>query len=1141
MVDSYRSNALDAFYEEIRKENVLDYGRLVGEWVPEHLENLYPDKTHFIYEMLQNAEDACERAKKHGATRRFRIRFELHFDRLEVRHNGILFDENDVKRISRIAMKKGKKDEDAVQIGKFGIGFKSVYEYTTSPEIYSGPYSFHIMELVKPYPKPHRKDVQTGETLFVIPLNAKKRRRELAHSEIEKRLADLGIRTLLFLKNIQEIIYETESKNGKYIRRFKVENGAKLVSLQHLERGEEKDAENWLVFEKSCDKDKNRVLEIAYLVKSDPKKAIIPARDAKLFAYFPTEKETDLKFLIQGPYNTTMPRDNIKDDEWNRELIEETASLVSESISKIKTLNLLDVGFLNTMPIETEDFTFVDHEFEPIYKKVKEKLSSDEALLPTLDRGFVTAEQAFLGRGEDIRSLLGSEQLDLIFETNDSRWLDKNITENRTPELWEYLTEVLGIKVVDPDGFAGRFNEDFISKQSDQWVISFYVFLLRHNALCRKGTSFGGTYYDRPGVLLSKPIIRLDDDFHIRPFDGFSKKPNAYLPHKDPNMRKIVTHVVKDVIASDEKARRFLENLGIREPDETVAIINTVLPKYRETATVPKKDNIQHLVWILKILESEPRRKDTLLEELRETPFLYAVNASNRQKAYRKPRRIYLGEKYTGTRDLAVYFEGNEEAWFLDKRYSALECDDEDDLQEKLKQIGCLSTILVHTRHGLDQFDPECRIEGLEHALQNITFEKSKILWNVAKACRKNICSETEFHAAKSHDDSIKNPQYSEMGKLLTENLWLPKSKDSEFYRPSQLMLKELPDGFDETSLEARDISERLGFRPEFDQETQEMLERAPEDAREGLRKVVEMYTSLPPEKRRRFLEIGRELKSSEGEPKGIGPLEGDGETTILVSPTSDELGEEFKKALRRERPLPPLSEDKTWKGPTPEQEERLRELAEEMVKELLRDPQMIKKGRKLTRYSKIGGKEEPVLKKFLLEQYAGYCQVCNTKLDLGHGKDPWFMIYRVLEKRRGFGAWSNQEFSILGVCPNCHALMKHGSIDLGELWAMARRVSKGEAAPEEVSERGGDFYIIPITIVGKEKELFIAPVHMAMIAAFLKMIEDRCEDSVRALTPDESRKMFPYECRKCGHLHSREDFRKDRFCKKCGAWIRRR
>ena len=54
-------------------------------------QDLYPDKAHFLYELLQNAEDAA--ASK--------VRFVLYEDRLLFEHNGKPFDCEDVRENNR--------------------------------------------------------------------------------------------------------------------------------------------------------------------------------------------------------------------------------------------------------------------------------------------------------------------------------------------------------------------------------------------------------------------------------------------------------------------------------------------------------------------------------------------------------------------------------------------------------------------------------------------------------------------------------------------------------------------------------------------------------------------------------------------------------------------------------------------------------------------------------------------------------------------------------------------------------------------------------------------------------------------------------------------------------------------------------
>lgn len=99
----------------------------------------YSENNHFVYELLQNAEDE-------GATR---IVFDYYADKLRIYHNGKPFDQKDVEGICSFL--EGTKDKDSLQkIGHFGLGFKSVFKYTNRPEVYSDEEAFRIVRYLLP-------------------------------------------------------------------------------------------------------------------------------------------------------------------------------------------------------------------------------------------------------------------------------------------------------------------------------------------------------------------------------------------------------------------------------------------------------------------------------------------------------------------------------------------------------------------------------------------------------------------------------------------------------------------------------------------------------------------------------------------------------------------------------------------------------------------------------------------------------------------------------------------------------------------------------------------------------------------------------------------------------------------------------
>lgn len=157
-------------YANIGRQNRTKYGTEF-EKVLRIVINQYSDRTHFIYEILQNAEDADA---KH-------IRFSLERDRLLVFHNGRPFNEKDIEGVCGIA--SGTK-EDGTRIGHFGIGFKSVYCYTERPYIYSGKYHFAIKNQLFPEEVSAMSGLPDTETCIVIPFNREDVSGAVAFAEI---------------------------------------------------------------------------------------------------------------------------------------------------------------------------------------------------------------------------------------------------------------------------------------------------------------------------------------------------------------------------------------------------------------------------------------------------------------------------------------------------------------------------------------------------------------------------------------------------------------------------------------------------------------------------------------------------------------------------------------------------------------------------------------------------------------------------------------------------------------------------------------------------------------------------------------------------------------------------------------------
>ena len=131
----------------------------------------YSDQAHFIYELLQNADDA------HATT----ARFVLKRDCLIFAHNGSRHFSvsnpatedadsacgalGDINAITSIA----NSNKTEASIGKFGVGFKAVFAYTSTPGIMTSALTSVPGTMVMG--EGHNNDSSTGTTLWVTRTN----------------------------------------------------------------------------------------------------------------------------------------------------------------------------------------------------------------------------------------------------------------------------------------------------------------------------------------------------------------------------------------------------------------------------------------------------------------------------------------------------------------------------------------------------------------------------------------------------------------------------------------------------------------------------------------------------------------------------------------------------------------------------------------------------------------------------------------------------------------------------------------------------------------------------------------------------------------------------------------------------------
>ena len=199
--------------------------------------------------------------------------------------------------------------------------------------------------------------------------------------------------------------------------------------------------------------------------------------------------------------------------------------------------------------------------------------------------------------------------------------------------------------------------------------------------------------------------------------------------------------------------------------------------------------------------EADAARRQRLLEQLQQTAFLIAENAATGEQRLRPPPALYQR-----SRDLEIYLDGNPDAWFAGDTYGPWLAQlrgmgVRDQVEVQARAPGPLGHVLLvagfaqHER-GLDGFDPEARIFGLEFALQHSGPARAEYVWNVLLAPnRRLVGGVVEKSVREQFADSRTENVQSSIGLAAAGEAWLP-GPDGNFHQPADLSLDDLPPTF---------------------------------------------------------------------------------------------------------------------------------------------------------------------------------------------------------------------------------------------------------------------------------------------------------------------------------------------------------
>jgi hypothetical protein len=803
----------------------------------------YADPSHFIFELLQNAEDA-------EATW---VRFLLESDRIVFEHDGRPFDREDIEGITGIG--NTTKLDDGHKIGCFGIGFKSVYVVTERPEVHSliegKPLAFAIQNLVVPRVISTRHDDAT--TRIVLPLREDKARVTLERSR--EGLATSGPRALLFLRHIKRL----EWIEGDHTGRAEVDDSAESIrSIRSVLPDGKAQRERFLILACPVERQEQRKqYEVKAALRLNDGGELVPEETStRLMVFFETQENTGLHFLIHGPFQLTDNRANIKLDEpWNALLVDTIANLVADTLPELRDRGMLKRGVLDLLPNAADE---LPPAFAPILAVVVKKFAED-ALIPANGGGYVKASNAVRGPA-DLRELLGDDGLDQFAGKPERRWIVTGLRNSRTEaflttlkiEEWGYADFFSSFQ----RAFAGTTlyyqSEIEARKRAVKWfdhlgddaAQRFYLALDTALKSQKRAISIAGLKF-----------VRLESGGRHSPNFAVLAPTDSVL---DPEAENCDLFLVKKSLVRSGRGRgkdveAFLRRVGVKDVDEKAYIAAIVRTQYKGEGARPNRE--RHLQHMRRFLRWWKDHNDVSM--FSDVAFIRAGPDAD----YHDADDVYFGPPYLQSALSKVYdgsVDGRERMALWDgydklKRKDLIafltECGVEDGLSVVYTSIpyghphySDLKYGFGATRHTGTGVDIDYDIEAVEALLARGDPDVSRLVWDAVKPHGASV-----MVARYSPNQSRSaNQAPSSLAIALRDAAWLP-SKNGTLRQPRTMTAADLAPGYSIGGNEA--WLQAIGFGEEQRQRSDQTKARRKAGELIGLSAaLVDQLEGLPPD-----------------------------------------------------------------------------------------------------------------------------------------------------------------------------------------------------------------------------------------------------------------------------------------------------
>ncbi|WP_157492741.1 ATP-binding protein [Echinicola pacifica] len=622
------------------------------------------DSQRFIYELLQNADDASNQ------TGTLNVSIDFVGDYVIFSHNGEAFSELDIESISSAG--DGTKSGDTNKTGFKGIGFKSVFSHSKSVIIKSGDFCF---KFDKQHWSDHWNDAWGSQSDWKLSRKLKNKDENLKMpwqiipiwtilpTELKgiSVFENYNVSTIIRYDNVdqlKEVLNELFSKSQivLFLRCKQIKISINLSEQIILEKKlSEKITSlkrngivlsDWLINteqfkipidvqneinrdDKSPKKLKEAQLtEISFAIQLENNKLKSVEKESRLiFTYLPTSINFDLPFLVNASFLTDAGRQHLHQDiYWNNWLFKQIPisyfSLIADLAKKDSEYNTQILSVLPHKHNGTKLGNSFNEGFEIALKTI--------AFMPNINGDLLKVKEAIFDQTKISEFISPQVLINHINEKHDSDFSISSLIPSLEPHS---TLRRLGIRTLDINDLEGFFASEIFNAEHHLDENYNLISFLYNQTLNHKEELVENNWNDK----LGRMTFIFDENEELKSPEDIYFPANEFSSEFSNELNIVHGNTMSRVNYNSNIKKWLRDNLGIVEPSALIFIEKTII---RQGDTFVTQDNAINVGRFLFKIYQEGLLKDSHYKGLFNLPVL------TQEGSLKKASSCYLSDYY---------------------------------------------------------------------------------------------------------------------------------------------------------------------------------------------------------------------------------------------------------------------------------------------------------------------------------------------------------------------------------------------------------------------------------------------------------------------------------------------------------------